>query len=144
MLRLGYELRHGILKRRCLGKLDPSRRAPRTTRFRRIRTAGAGEGAAEAEPVDPAGRSGRASTLKWQGHGSGHAFTDPQGSFRTMKSNNEYPFCVPLWVPFIRTYLAVVLAKVTSVTEYEAPVVVPYTSVQVVESVDTWTLNALP
>jgi aminoglycoside phosphotransferase family enzyme len=53
-----------------------------------------------------------------------------------MKANNEYPFVFPLCVPFMRTYRAVVLAKVTSVTEYDAPVVVLYTSVQVVESVD--------
>ncbi len=46
------------------------------------------------------------------------------GSSRTMKANSEYPFWLPRWVPFMRTYRAEVLAKVTSVTEYEAPVVV--------------------
>ena len=45
-------------------------------------------------------------------------------SFRTMKANNEYPFVVPLCVPFIRTYLAEVFVKVTSVAEYDAPFVV--------------------
>ena len=59
-----------------------------------------------------------------------------QVSFRTMKANNEYPLVLPLCVPFMRTYRAVVLAKLTSVTEYDAPMAVLYTSVQVVESVD--------
>ena len=61
-----------------------------------------------------------------------------------MKANNEYPLALPLCVPFIRTYLAVVLANFSSVTEYDAPTVVLKTSVQVVESVDTWILKALP
>lgn len=67
-----------------------------------------------------------------------------QGSFRTMKANSEYPFGVPLCVPYMRTYRAVVLLKATSVTEYDPPMVVLYTSVHVVESVETWILNALP
>ena len=41
-----------------------------------------------------------------------------------MKANKEYPFALPRCVPFMRTYRAVVLAKVTSVTEYDAPTVV--------------------
>jgi hypothetical protein len=61
-----------------------------------------------------------------------------------MKANNEYPLALPLCVPFIRTYRAVVLANFSSVTEYDAPTVVLKTSVQVVESVDTWILKALP
>ena len=47
-----------------------------------------------------------------------------QGSLRTMKANSENPPAVPRCEPFIRTYRALVLSNVASVTEYGAPAVV--------------------
>ena len=59
-------------------------------------------------------------------------------SLRTMKSNNEYPFVViPRCVPYILTYLAVVVAKVSSVTLRRPPVVVLKTFLHVEVSSDT-------
>ncbi len=49
-----------------------------------------------------------------------------------MNANGEYPLVAPRCVPFIRTYRATVLSRVTSLTEYDAPVVVVYTDVHVV------------